>query len=715
MRSPAAFDPRNLLALTLALSSTSVATASDAMPTFVERGRTVQGYAAAGKAGFALGDFDGDGRTDMIVPGYLGPPNAPSGSVLQVLTAGESGIGVKQTILLRSTAIVRIVAWTPAGDTAHLLSIDSNGVATDWSGLPLQSIRTFNVDSGVTAAAIGDIDNDGALELLTLQMPGTGRLAVHDLTTGQLKWTRSDVPGVDLALVQLDGDPALEIVVAAWDLPGVVLDGATRAAEWTYAEGFGTYVATGRVVGDGTTGFATAQAWGKFGVFRGNPWSLIWSLPAPRDTDAIAVADIDGDGLDEIIRADGQWGSLHVHDSITGALRLSIPNPANGVSAVAAVDLTGGGQPAIAFAPGSPAFATDPLLQFSSPLDGSTLHTLPYLPPPYAPVLVGKLDNDNRAMLLHAVQGPYPFLRMLDMQTGQELWRSTGADLPDSPFRQFAPRSLYLSRALGGTQQFLIVGNVHYSGQIIALDPVSHTVRWRTGGEEDPVTRLYSIHNTTLFDFDGDGIDDIVTCASGFTRGPRILVFSGADGSSLWQSITFDYLDCRGLLAGEFGGATEVVALLGGALYAFNRDTHLLDWTMAVPGEAVHLLDGVDGPEIAIVLGESLSFYRAADRELLRVLAFDAKVAHVQQLDNDIHRLLIATDGVLKLVDGVTGQVSATSTYVGEWMDWTPDSFNAFSAGSGAYSVGVGNAAGVFRFDFFATDEIFSGGFERLD
>ena len=451
-------------------------------------------------------------------------------------------------------------------------------------------------------------------------------------------------------------------------------------------------------------------------MFGADPWSSRWSLSAPRDTDALAAGDLDGDGRDEVIRADGQWGSIYVHDGATGAQRLAITNPAHGVSALTTVDLLGSGQPAIAFTPASIHFPEDPLLQLSSPVDGSTLYTLPYLPPPYAPVLVARMGATDRVQLIHALQGDSPRIRVVDVQDGRERWRSPTPDSTDSPFHWFAPESFHLSDAPDGRKQLLAAGNVTYSGQVIALDPDSFAVRWTAGGINDPATTSRGFKGTVMFDFNEDGVDDLVACASGFSpNGARVLVFSGRDGSQLWQSITLGANSgCTGMLAGKFGDWKGVVAVLGDGLYAFNPQTHLLDWTLNIEADGAYLLDGVDGPELAILQDRSLHFFRASDRERLRTVEFDATVSHVQQLGGDIHTLLGAADGVLQLVDGVTGQVAARSSYVGEWLGHagSPQPFDALATGSGAYLIGVGNGNGVFRFRLTVTDDLFSDGFE---
>ena len=61
-----------------------------------------------------------------------------------------------------------------------------------------------------------------------------------------------------------------------------------------------------------------------------------WSIPN-FNTGAIDVADVDG-GLPELIIGDGQWGTVHVHDLSTQALKWEVNNPEHGVTNIAVGD-----------------------------------------------------------------------------------------------------------------------------------------------------------------------------------------------------------------------------------------------------------------------------------------------------------------------------------------------------------------------------------------
>ncbi len=159
------------------------------------------------------------------------------------------------------------------------------------------------------------------------------------------------IPGIggsDVLLEQLDADPALEIVLAG--VPGYVLDGATQAIDWTYKDGFGAYLAGGHFSDGGGAQFVAARDWDLFTVFQSAPYSPIWDASV-FDIDAIAAADLDGDGFDEIIEGDGQWGGVNIYDSRTQQVRLSIPHSAWGMEALAVADFGISGRPSIAFSP----------------------------------------------------------------------------------------------------------------------------------------------------------------------------------------------------------------------------------------------------------------------------------------------------------------------------------------------------------------------------
>lgn len=129
----------------------------------------------------------------------------------------------------------------------------------------LGSFMTASVD--VNAMTLADVEGDHRQEVIIV---GTGQLYVHDAVSGVLLWNVNAAGGKDVVAGQFDGDPALEIATGS----GTVVDAATRLPEWS------------------------------------------WTPPAT--TTKLVVADLDGDGIDELIAQSGSAG-LTAYDLDGGA------------------------------------------------------------------------------------------------------------------------------------------------------------------------------------------------------------------------------------------------------------------------------------------------------------------------------------------------------------------------------------------------------------
>src|SRR5690606_7415364 len=124
-------------------------------------------------------------------------------------------------------------------------------------------------------------------------------LRAHDLATGALAWQLAQVEANEILLAQMDGDPALEIIVSAVKQGGLVLDGATQAVDWSYKDGFGYHVVSGQFQPGGGAQFVGAGD-NRFTLFQSAPWSPLWDEVGFLAY-ALGAADIEGDGIDELL------------------------------------------------------------------------------------------------------------------------------------------------------------------------------------------------------------------------------------------------------------------------------------------------------------------------------------------------------------------------------------------------------------------------------
>lgn len=684
-------------------------------PRLVETGHEVSGINNI-KGPFAIVDADGDGISDLAFEGISGSP------VLIVFGRKPDGsLGFKKTAPVPDDSLARLLGWRNDGRW-HLLSVGGNGMVRDFDAATLQEIRSFTLDAQPVAAAVGDVDADGVDDLVVLTND-----AIHafSLLDGHAEWTSAVADGTDLALAQLDADAALEIIVAG-TLPGIVLDGATRAIDWQYIDGFGSRLATGSLGGSGTQ-WVAANSWYNFTVFRASPWSPLWSGTAPLDITAIATAHLDANASapDVVLLGDGQWGSVRVYDASTHQQRFEIPNRGYGVSAVAGRDLDGDGIPDIAYTSYSPGFNN----QIMGVVDGRSAEPKWAFEPSSGPLSVtsiGDVDGDGREDLVAADGTSYSSngtIEVLDMQSGDVRWKSPDwIGNANDPLYISAQRIRQIPHAGAPGGDIVIGGSSIYSGRIIVLDGRDMTTKLQIGTYGTGPMESRYLKDFELFDFNGDGKPDFVAVtqpADTGASGVLLQVFSGADGQTLWSSPVMGtgFAQVNNVLVGATpsGSGKELIAVLPGSLRAYNSQTLLLDWVIAASNDGASYIEhGMDGPEIVVFQQSgAVTFYNARTRDYLRAYALPPPVRAIAALGGDVHKLILSSNDQLVVVDGTTGQIQTWSTYMGSGAANGNQIATAGSDTSG-WRLAASSQTALFRFTLdWIGDPIFADSFEQ--
>jgi outer membrane protein assembly factor BamB len=697
--------PHLIAASTIACASF----ASAGTPQLAELGRHVPGFELPGEGGFAIADFDGDGLDDLVVPARAGT------AMFQVYGKRDGAIAAKQALFVPDRRLARVLVADVAGD-AQLVTVSSEGVVRRFAGWPLVEVQTLELGLvDVTAAAIGDIDADGELDLVTSTALFDCGLRAHVLATGTLRWHLGDMCSEDLLLAQLDGDAALEIVTAS--VPGNVLDGATQATDWSYPAGFGSYLAAGHFQPGGGAQFVGAESWFRFTVFQSAPWLPLWEAELD-DIAAIHAADLDGDGVDEIIEGDGQWGVLHVYDSHTHAVRLTIPHVTYSVSALDDWDPQGDGTTGIVFSPEDALHHDEALVSLLDGASGTTRwDVLNERPGPYDAIALGRIGGATGLVYaahsrLHESIPVGPWVQ-IDAGSGAGQWQSPEPTDLQHPFA-ITPRATRLLGADGPSPQLLLAGN-HWShgARYLALDATTRAVRWVVDGTTWPALDNREVADAKEVDL--DGTPAIVSCLHG-NEGARLFLMDAASGAVLWQSVAMNTgpRGCIGLVSGRFedDGDPLVVAVFESSIRAFNANTRLLEWTFSGEVDGASLVEGgAGGREFAVFKGSQLRFLDAGSRKLLREFDLGEPVTALSEVDGDIRHLLVAAGGRLLLVDGASGSVLQSSDYLGDALA-AGNRLAVYKVGVSTYLVGAGSAGGVFRFRLNLDERIFEDGFE---
>ncbi len=171
----------------------------------------------------AVGDTDGDGVDEVLsgasqwgnVVGYRGSDGAELWRIPNSLH-GVFGIGVGDTDNDEVNEVIWGAGLSSTGKDALLIG-DWESETVEWSSDDLD---------GPLSVAVGDIDNDGQMEIVMAGFSTTsgyagGTIRVYDGATHRLEWSTvvsdSYYDLHQVAVGQLDSDPALEIVVVADD------------------------------------------------------------------------------------------------------------------------------------------------------------------------------------------------------------------------------------------------------------------------------------------------------------------------------------------------------------------------------------------------------------------------------------------------------------------------------------------------------------------
>lgn len=685
--------------------------ASARIPSIQEFGRTIPGLMYPGFGGFAVADFDGDGKEDVLVP-------ASNGSAMFVVI-GRTGtdIGVKQSVLFPDGYFSRVLV-REFGGKPHVFSLNQYGLLREFAGWPLAQVRELDIGTtGFLSMAIGDIDADERLELVVAGGGEEGFVRAYDLEHGTLRWSMPHVHVANVLLQQLDADPALEIVLDGDSFQ--VIDGATKAVDWSY-DGF--YISYGLAAGKFQQG-ESAQFVVAFSsllyAFRSQPFSPIWNAMTD-GVNALEAADLDRDGIDEIIQGGQQWGTINVYSVGNAEPRLRIPHASSGAGAVAGVDLNGGGDLAIAFSPANTFSSEGEIFQLVEGVTGALIWKWNNAEPgPYSRVLLADLQGDGSHKLVYASQGKLGIdgvISQIDAATGEREWRSPPENPHSLGVYSFWPTSVQLVRRKN-QPPIVVVGGSHSGGYLVAIDGRSHEVLWHVADEE-PLKDL-EVKQVQAFDLDADGNDEIVTCVRyNFGNYARLVIFSGRNGTLQWESsdlmVGVGAESCHDLAVGTFdsGHNPFIVAVLPDSIVAFDALNHSRVWTLPFTADGLTLLEqGERRQEFVTFTGSTLRFYDATTRALLRQFDLDAPILAVRQLAQNIRHLVVAAGGHLLIVDGVSGEVLASSEFLGMGLG-NGNQLAMDDIGGGTWLIAVGSEAGVFRLFARVTDVMFRNGFD---
>ena len=330
-------------------------------PTFVEAG--------TGSSTIAAADFNGDGKTDLVV--------ADDGIASVLLGNGDGTFQTPQDFP---------AATTPLSNGGFLTVGDINGdsipdlIVSDTSGYAVDVLLgngdgTFQAPKSTSTAAwpywpvVADMDGDGMADLVVVNNGANTVGVLHGSGDGTF-WTEENFAVGSFPYMASvgdfngDGKPDVAVVNHSSNNVSVLMGtgAGSLQAQTTYAVGSApVFVAAADLNGDGKLDLVTANlSSGTVSVLPGNgdgTFQAQKTYAAGNQPDSVAIADVNGDGKLDLVVSDSNWNGSGQVSVLLGNGDGTFGSPqilTGGVepSYVTVADLNSDGKPDIAISNG---------------------------------------------------------------------------------------------------------------------------------------------------------------------------------------------------------------------------------------------------------------------------------------------------------------------------------------------------------------------------
>ena len=489
-----------------------------------------------GLSGIVTADIDNDGAVEIVMGGSTSTFGLDNFWYILEYDAVSHTYRMQWISGPLSAGISSIAAFDIDNDGIFTIFIGlSNGDVHIVNGSTLKEIGIIDSPGGqINRIRYADADNDSIKELVFCD---STKLFIYNATSLALE--RQLAYGAsDFAVGNVDGDSANEIVLAN----GLVLEfnGISTTVEWDYPGGdFGYLVALSDIDGDGMEEVIAASSWYYVTAFDIDIQSPKWQIPTDIDVDALLVTDVDNDGIDEVLYGDGQWGAIHCYNAVTQTEKWSIDNPEHGVTNIAVFDTDGDGDLEILWGAGASSTGEDHLYIHGIPtkaLEWQSQH----LDGPFHALDVGDVDADGQNEIVFASfssNSGYDdgIISIYDAATYELKWQSTSY-----MFGRYAWTGIHDLKIADvdddGEQEIVVATDRLYDGAIYIINGTTHVMEKSYFYDEGA-----PIYSLAIADVDNDGHTEIIAGGGReHTGAPGVYVYiiNGSTGAVEWKSIS---------------------------------------------------------------------------------------------------------------------------------------------------------------------------------
>ena len=554
---------------------------------------------AVGASGISVVDLDRDGTLEMLMGGNSAASLTvddfwfvmkPSGAVRYQQVWASVPYGAE-----RGT-IRSIAAGNGYGNGSVQIYVGtSDGMVDVFDGTTHDKLASF-LTPGTYGLMVADCDGDGSMELIMSDLSHMYVYAAAPPFTA--KWSMSGWYSVPSAVGNVDGDPEPEIVAYG----GVVLDGVTGAIEGRLS-GDLSEIRIADLDGDGVEEICGASL-RSVTCFSPAGTMPSWQVPYSNEVVDLALVDIGGDGIPEVLVGEREYNNPNVHvlDGLTGNELWAVRGYEDPTS-ITGGDLDGDGNVEIVWG------SSDGAIHIADSAAQTVEWRDSHSDGPLAAFDYGDVDGDGSieiALASPTLPGGFDccsVLQIVDAKTHILKWQS-----------EIDSANLYSVAAVritdvdhDGKPELLVASSYggNGGGLVVVYDGASGQLLRKTPRYNDAAFSALAVG-----DIDGDGSLEMVASATmsyGSSPALDFVVFDGATAVEKWRSedasVRRPAYDLK-LADVDADGTKEILITKSPySLYVFDSVTHLLKKSVSTMGKPVAAAD-IDGDgQVEVLLG----------------------------------------------------------------------------------------------------------------